>query len=831
MEQKSLYDRIGLEPHVYEVSSLAYRGLATEGQDQTILVTGESGAGKTETVKIVMSYLANVQQTRPEGVPYDHSAAQDIVNRVCTSSPVFEAFGNARTIRNDNSSRFGKFSRLQFSLEPKTVAKQGGRAVPYTDLVGSSCTTYLLEKSRVVSHDLGERNYHIFYQLLTAPRTFKETLWPSFADRFAPDFAYLEGGGPEDETLPSDAEVWQQTEEALKVFQFEGESLQELMRALGIVLQLGNLVFDRHPSDESQTVIKSVYQLDALSKMTGLSGQELEATMTSRILKTRGHDDIVVRLTPQVAKESCDALAKEIYGRIFDLIVRRINEYTEVPSLQTRGNFGTISLLDIFGFECFQKNRFEQLCINYANEQLHNKYVVDNFDQVKDEYEQEGIDLYDFALVDNSEVLELLEGRNGLITSLNEECLRPKGNGESYVYKAKLVHQLSNRLISRKLHRKAEFGIVHFAGPVTYAADKFVERNMDKLPDNLVECARRMTNSVIRGEFDSLKATQKADPEEDNISSKKKRSHPTVLEKFKTQLKSLISAMEGTKTRYIRCIKPNTHMIPRRTDHHITMRQLECSGLMTAIAISKESFPNKLRYEFILDRYSCLVQEKHRGALQALDDPQEKVEFLLSRWLKSLSKKNRDGTRAMPFACGKTMVYFKAGAQERLEVLRIGYFHKAAAAIQALARKTIAMRQLSRARSSACTLQRFAFLVIDRAAFQRKRRAATRLASWVRGRLAIALRMELRKVRAATTIQSYYRALPLARDFKRCRKGSVTIQRSYRMYKKRNSFTDKLVALVEEKEMDIKILGLQCQLKEGQRKAPDNLVLFTDIEE
>ena len=214
---QSLYDKLGFDPHVYEVSALAYRGLATTGQDQTILVTGESGAGKTETVKIVMDHLATVQQTRPEGVPSEHSTAQDIVARVCKSSPVFEAFGNATTVRNKNSSRFGKFIQLQFEVESPATAQANERSVPFTDLVGSNCTTYLLEKNRVTFHAEGERTYHIFYQLLAAPVEFKESLWPFLRDLTAHDFSYTLGHGCDNQ---DDSEVWNETVEALEIFKF-----------------------------------------------------------------------------------------------------------------------------------------------------------------------------------------------------------------------------------------------------------------------------------------------------------------------------------------------------------------------------------------------------------------------------------------------------------------------------------------------------------------------------------------------------------------------------------------------------------------------------------
>jgi myosin heavy subunit len=376
-EKQNIYDRLGFDPHVYEVSALAYRGLARSGQDQTILVTGESGAGKTETVKIVMDHLATIQLTRPGGVEDEHNASKVIVDRVINSSPVFEAFGNAKTVRNDNSSRFGKFIQLQFRVEPIAVAQMGGREVPYTDLVGSKVSTYLLEKNRVVFHADGERIFHVFYQLLAAPVEFKKQIWPFFAECGVNDFKYTAEMEP---NVCEDGKLWTETKEALGLFKFRNDSLLVLMQALGIVLQIGNLIFVEDDSVEHHqaSVISSEEELHRLSAMIGIPENDLQETMTSRVFKTPGSDSILLKLSPEAAKEACDALAREIYSRIFDLVVGRINEFTEFPESdgQRLSTIGRISLLDIFGFERFEVNRFEQLCINYTNEKLQYKFVV-----------------------------------------------------------------------------------------------------------------------------------------------------------------------------------------------------------------------------------------------------------------------------------------------------------------------------------------------------------------------------------------------------------------------------------------------------------------------
>ena len=749
-KRKSVYHGLGFDPHVYETSALAYRDLACTRQDQTILVTGESGAGKTETVKIVMHHLATVQQTRPEGVPSEHSAAKQIVDRVCRSSPVFEAFGNAKTIRNENSSRFGKFIQLIFQLESKASANHFGRTIPFADLVGSQCVTYLLEKNRVVAHADGERTYHIFYQLLAAPKEFKESLWEFFGDMSATDFSFTSSV---DTTSTADGDMWEKTKAALELFKFEGEDLKELMKALAIVLQLGNLRFDydqNNSFEEGSAYVQNRGDLATLSDMSGIEEEILETALTSRVLQTKGHDDIKVDLSPQVAKECCDALTKDMYSKVFDLIVRRINEYTSF-SITGGTAYGRISLLDIFGFERFSINRFEQLCINYANERLHHKYVLDNFNAVKDEYESEGVDLYDFSLVDNTAIIDLLEGKTGIIISLNEECVRPKGNAESFVYRLKGAHDSSQILIDQKLHRNCEFGINHFTGPVDYDATNFVGHNMDKLPHGLVDCAIKSTNVIIREEFMSARDRQARGK---GSRRKSMAGKHTVLSTFQTQLKTMLAAIEGSRTRYVRCIKPNANMIPRKTSQSTTMQQLECSGLMTALIMTKESFPSKHSYDFLLQRYRCLTDDKELHDSFVME-PKEMVDRMLSKWLRPLAKTRRSKTRTLPYACGKTKVFFKAGAQDMLEELRSGLLGKKAVIIQSWARKNIELSALAEKKRKICKLQAWGRMVLAFSAFKDKKQRVLQLQAWVRMLAAVSLFSVQRQ--SSVTIQAWTR--------------------------------------------------------------------------
>eukprot|EP00554_Chaetoceros_debilis_P010932 CAMPEP_0194108514 /NCGR_PEP_ID=MMETSP0150-20130528/8181_1 /TAXON_ID=122233 /ORGANISM="Chaetoceros debilis, Strain MM31A-1" /LENGTH=2569 /DNA_ID=CAMNT_0038797229 /DNA_START=146 /DNA_END=7852 /DNA_ORIENTATION=- len=697
MSHGSIYSKLGLEPHVFELAALAYRGLACNRQNQTILVSGESGAGKTETVKIVMSNLATVEKTRPfyhpkgKVIPQrnrgtDGIELNGIVRQVLDSNPVFEAFGCAKTIRNDNSSRFGRFTQLQYEVESKRDAEYNSRQnVPNCLLVGSHCITYLLEKNRVVRHANGERNYHIFYQLICAPEREKSRIWKGLKGTTYDSFNYIGDIDANKNEAVSEKENWSETVNAMKVFGFQDDSFRQLLRALCVVLQLGNLTFSPVSTSEEGSDISSLDEMEKLSSLVGISKEKLTTALTLRINKIRG-EEVISKPNAKDAKDGCDALAKTIYSCIFGHLVKQINDHTSVESQEDYlpcGSIGTISLLDIFGFERFETNRFEQLCINFSNERLQHRYVLDNFRAVKEEYTAEGIDIFDFSMVDNSGVLKLLEGKLGLITSLNEECMRPQGNPGSFVYKLKMLHSDSKHLLVDRLQEHCEFGISHFAGAVTYDATEFLKSNADLTPKDLINCVCESSNPFISSEFNALISDEK---EANNGPRRRNRAKRTVIAKFRSQLNILMESIELTKTRYIRTIKPNNDMIPRRINHRDTMNQLESAGLVTAITISRETFPNRLPYNVIWDRFNCLRHEhpkEKQCQMRKFSEIQLRglvAQLLTSLLLKSFTR--ADGVRVPSFSCGRTKVYFRTGALEDLENERMEYYSIHASTLQ-----------------------------------------------------------------------------------------------------------------------------------------------------
>ena len=693
--EKSQKDpRIGLPPHLYEVSALCYKGLALEKQNQSILVSGESGAGKTETVKICMNHIATVQQDPNDANDKDSAK---VVSRILDSNPLLEAFGNAKTRRNDNSSRFGKYIMLQFAhIDPKD---RGG--VPRAALAGSTSEVYLLEKSRVVYHDTVERTYHIFYQLLAADDAKKKEIWSGLKGTTVESFKYV-GKGPDVKIDgKTDAQWFDDVKDALEIIGVTGEAYKTLFRAIAAVLQIGNLTFAPKKGDEERSEITSGKEFKDLASLIGVDEEVMKLSMTERTIKTRG-EEYKVPLKSDVAKESADAFAKEIYAKIFLWLVRAINDSTEAQNNYPNGqniDFGLIGLLDIFGFESFPINGFEQLCINYCNEKLQAKFTQDIFRAVQEEYKSEGLDMNDIKYDDNSDVLELIEGKLGLIKQLNEECVRPKGNDEAFVSKALQSNKAAPCLIVKPTFSRIEFGINHFAGSVIYKAADFVVRNTDTLPSDLQACAKACTNEIISKHLDNDKCTNQATAAKPAASSSKapKRAKSnltadTVMTKFKSQLGSLMTGLASTQSRYVRCVKPNTRKAPLVMQHITTIEQLRCAGVVAAVTISRSAFPNKLDQADAVDKFGPLYE----GPKKDWADNKEHCEVLFDAVLKSKEKEKKDGTIQKAYAIGKTRAYFRGGALEFLQAQMGAIWDKWAVKIQRIARGFIVKRMILR---------------------------------------------------------------------------------------------------------------------------------------
>ncbi len=882
--------RTMLPPHVYETSCLAYMGLVKDQDDQSILVSGESGAGKTETVKILMHNLASIQEERHMGKNTKEQGNNVIVQRVLDSNPLLEAFGNATTLRNDNSSRFGKYLQLQYDVSSGSggsFSKNSNAAagVGSAILAGSKCEVYLLEKSRVTHHHDSERTYHIFYQLLAAPEELKTAIWDGLENTDNESFCYV--GETEIDVIEgkTDAERFQLTLQALELIGVSGKILQMLLRAICIVLQLGNLEFAPAQPDSAKGMlalglhhkpgnfggddgnhdasdISSVEELQELSELMGMSdidpdskiSSALKKALTVRNVEARG-EIFAVPLTPVKAKESADAFAKEIYAKTFLWLVRTINDATcaeknyssgDAAKITPTSHFGIIGLLDIFGFETFEVNRFEQLCINYCNEKLQQKFTQDIFRSVQVEYEHEGIELEEITYDDNTDVLDLVEGRMGLLAFLNEECVRPKGSDKTFVYKAQAMNK-ENRCFFRDKHAAdTEFGIHHYAGKVLYDATNFVKKNADTLPSDLLNCAKLSSNAIIANELNNeemmnplnkgsivggkMGTKKKKRPKSAQSSSdnkmKKRTSNivaETVWTKFKTQLSRLMETLSNTKTRYIRCIKPNTQKAPLIMEHASTVEQLRCAGVVAAVTISRSAFPNRLEHISVLDRFKSLWPKGDHITVLKNENMdvdarcKKATEILLTLALKDMEFE-KNGSKFRAFVMGKTRAYFRAGALEFLEAERMKHLGAYAIAMQTAARRYIYQSKYTRFRHSLIHLQSHYRRILQRRIYLNMREAATRLECWYRVVFASRRVYHLRRFIRATTIQTRWRIHVDRRMLRRTIDASVVVQAMVRGCLQRPKYKQALEEKKEEAKLENQLRSLQKKLEEAEAK-------------
>lgn len=756
---------VSLEPHIYEISCLAYREMVLDGQDQAILVTGESGSGKTETIKLLLQHLTMLGDTHPSEID-----ASELARKVLRSTSLLEAFGNAKTCGNINSSRFGKLVRLQYSFNRREGQERPRdsffESLSTCTLRGSICTTFLVEKTRVFENPIvGERNFDILFQLLSAPESLKRQLWSFFGSAKPSDYLYLTHFGEccleGLNDYENDDANWKQTQIGLATFNIHGDLLLSMMRSLAIVLQLGNIVFVELNTEkgEAKTVITSKVAFTRLCTMIAVDEQELEMCFTS-ISVTTSNDEISAPQNPGAAKKATNALAAAIYASIFSYIVQQVNE--QLSAKNGKAVCGSILLLDICGFERLATNRFEQLCINYANEQFQQKYVADNFRLLKLEYDLEGIDIFDYSVVDNSEVLSLCDGPTGLFAALQEQCTCPMGKDASVVQLFRQRNMSHTRLVNNALQTEKEFCIRHFAGPVSYDASNFVDRNLDAMPVELFACFAKTPNGFLRNQLQTALVGRENVPSSEIGSSKKAGSIPTIAQKFRSELRDLISIVEETRTRYIRCIIPNETLSPGVTNHLLILRQLECAGLMTSVALARESLPDCLSFTAFLSRFLVLLGRNDLENVNEMSLP-DKIVYLLTNLFMPMFHGNDSTISTMPFACGKTKVYLRAGALNHLETMRYRFYVSRAVLIQTWFRDI----QVTRRHGLFC---------METQHLARRHMAASHILSWWRKRKCTYSELW----RAAGLIQSRWRSKQTLLKHRKSRKAVSLLQRKVR---------------------------------------------------
>ncbi|CAG0899982.1 unnamed protein product, partial [Cyprideis torosa] len=570
MDQIKLYrdKRIGeLPPHIFAIGDSCYGNITRHRQDQCVVISGESGAGKTESTKLILQYLAAISGR--------HSW---IEQQILEANPILEAFGNAKTIRNDNSSRFGKYIDIHFDASGT--------------IVGAAIDQYLLEKSRIVSQAKNERNYHIFYCMLAGlSREEKQEFELQDASRYS----YLTKGQSITCDGRDDAAEFADIRSAMKVLMFADAEIKDVLNLLAVVLHMGNLEFQEQIIDHlDATEIPDASNLRRCAKVMRVREQALKVAITTRTIFTQGETVVSTHSVAQ-SQDIRDALCKGIYSRLFFWIVKKINAAIHRPDSPRKNSIG---VLDIFGFENFDHNSFEQFCINYANENLQQFFVQHIFKLEQEEYNLESINWQHIEFVDNQEALDMIGVKSLNIMSLiDEEAKFPKGSDQTMLTKMHKLHSKNRNYLKPKSDINTSFGLNHFAGVVFYDTRGFLEKNRDTFSADLLQLIHVSGNQFLKTIFE----------EDIRMGSETRKRAPTLSTQFKKSLDSLMRTLGQCQPFFIRCIKPNEFKKPMMFDRELCCRQLRYSGMMETIRIRRAGYPIRHTFREFVDRYRFLI--------------------------------------------------------------------------------------------------------------------------------------------------------------------------------------------------------------------------------
>ncbi|CAM0943742.1 unnamed protein product [Alopecurus aequalis] len=743
--------RLGeLSPHVFAVADASYRAMVNDSRSQSILVSGESGAGKTETTKLIMRYLTYVGG---RAVLDDRSVEQQVLE----SNPLLEAFGNAKTVRNDNSSRFGKFVEIQFD---KT-----GR------ISGAAIRTYLLERSRVVQITDPERNFHCFYQLCASGKDAE-----LYKLGHASTFHYLNQSKTyELEGTNNEDEYWK-TKRAMDIVGISRSDQDAIFRTLAAILHLGNIEFSPGKETDSSKIKDSTsdFHLQMTATLLMCDPDLLVSALCSRSIHT--NEGIIIKaLDCAAAAANRDTLAKTVYARLFDWLVENINKSIG----QDVNSKAQIGVLDIYGFESFKHNSFEQFCINFANEKLQQHFNEHVFKMEQEEYKSEKINWSYIEFIDNQDMLDLIEKKPiGIIALLDEACMFPKSTHVSFA--TKMFKNLSSHpRLEKTKFSETDFTISHYAGKVTYQTDSFLEKNRDYIVAehcNLLSSSRCPLVSEL---FTSL-------PEESSRSSYKFSS---VASRFKQQLQALMETLSSTEPHYVRCVKPNSVNRPQLFENQSVLHQLRCGGVLEAVRISLAGYPTRRTYAEFVDRFGVLVPDVMLGSYDE----------------KALTEAVLEKMKLGNFQLGRTKVFLRAGQIAILDAHRAEVLDNAARLIQGRFRTFMARREfvktkeasisiqaycrgcfarkmytIRRETASAIILQKYVRRMLLQRNYQEACSAALLIQSCIRGFIARRYFSAIREQKAALVIQSFWRKRKVAMLFQQYKHATIVIQCAWR---------------------------------------------------
>ncbi|KAH9252192.1 hypothetical protein BASA81_009784 [Batrachochytrium salamandrivorans] len=604
-------------PHIFDIADGAYKQMLYEATAQSILISGESGAGKTEATKQCLKFWAKVAGSK-----------NGVEDKLIQANPVLEAFGNAKTIRNNNSSRFGKWMEVYFSLKDRYIE-------------GATITNFLLEKSRLAFQQPGERNFHIFYQLLSS-----KEMRDKYELADVKQNRYLNRGLTTAIPGMDDAADFADTQKAIVDLGLTKEEQEWLMRVPSAILHLGNCTFEieNRAGGVTGSTIANESELALAAKLLCVDVDGLRKPLLSRTITVRSEVSIIP-LDPDAARAQCDSIAKGFYSRMFDWLVNRINQ--SLHSESTSGK--VIGVLDIFGFEIFDVNSFEQLCINFCNEKLQQLFNVETFHDEEKLYIEEGIQFSHITINDSEPVLTMIEkGPDGLLPTLDDEC---KLEGDDVKYLNKITNtfgthakfQVDKR---RKMGDALAFEVVHYAGVVNYTTAEFKLKNKDTFAQEGYDLGTNSKDANIAAMFPPLT---------DKMQVK------TLSSLFRTQLNVLMDKLHKTSTRYVRCVKPNENMSPMLYEAPLVLRQLRYSGVFEAVEIRKQGYPFRFKYEVFAIRFACINPDHVYKAKDT--DAKAKCQEIFAT---NSSFKELLGD----ISYGKTMLFYRAPVYKLLKLLR-----------------------------------------------------------------------------------------------------------------------------------------------------------------
>ncbi|KAN0075236.1 P-loop containing nucleoside triphosphate hydrolase protein [Tylopilus felleus] len=803
-----------LEPHLFAIAEDAYTAMAKDGIGQTIIVSGESGAGKTESAKFIMRYIASVN---PPGsgakgrtkLSLDESS--EIERQILATNPILESFGNAKTTRNDNSSRFGKYIQILFDGKP--------------EIVGARIRTYLLERSRIVFQPTTERNYHIFYQLCAgAPLKERKDLG---LDTDVTKFHYLKQGGPTSTPIAGvdDAEEFRATQQALSTVGISVEKQWAVFRLLSALLHLGNVKVTQARNEAS--IDEADPGLILATRFLGVTLSEFKKWTIKKQIATRS-EKIITALNAAQATVVRDSVAKFVYACLFEWLVAIVNESLagEHGDAAERAEM-FIGVLDIYGFEHFQKNSFEQFSINYANEKLQQEFNSHVFKLEQEEYMKEQINWTFIDFSDNQPCIDIIEGKLGVLALLDEESRLPAGSDASFLQKlnTQLLKRVNNAVFKKPRFGNSAFTIAHYAHDVTYEVDGFLEKNRDTVPDEHMVLLAMTKNPFLKEVLDtalgSVRSIDKSsDPPHpsspslsDSGSGGSRRSSiipdpgrsalvasttastgpkkpgaaikkPTQGSIFKASLITLMDTLSITNVHYIRCIKPNEAKKPWEFVPSQVLGQLRACGVLETIRISCAGYPSRWTYEEFAERYYMLIPSAdwqpmiHKLELKPL------CSLILERTINDPDK----------YQSGLTKIFFRAGMLAALESLRSEKLNALVTIVQKNMRRRMAVKRYQELRSATIKIQTWWRGIMARRLVENIRRnvAAKRLQAGVRRFLRRSKFLQVR--RAVIAVQSRVRGVQARRAYKEARTlhAAVLLQSLFRGVLYRRSYRSEI---------------------------------------